>query len=317
MIKSIRGFGLLACVLAMCLAPGSTFAATIHVPGDWDSIGEGVAAAVNGDTVLVACGSYAEKNIVLEKDIHLHGETGDPACVLIDAEGLGQGSILACDSLDTSAEIKGITFRASSAATGGAISLVRSSPSIAGCVFEENEANYGGAIYCSAQSSPQIFGCVFRANAASQGGGIYCTASATLFIRHCTFSENSAYWGAGIDVDINSQLTLLNTIIAASTSGEAVHCGPLSSATLSCCNLFGNADGDWEDCVADQLGQNDNFSADPEFCGVEGSGNLYLQSDSPCSSDLSPCGSQIGALGVGCDETSVATESWSAIKALY
>jgi len=65
----------------------------------------------------------------------------------------------------------------------------------------------------------------------------------------------------------------------------------------------------------------DNFSADPQFCGIEGSGDYLLQSDSPCAPGNTPlswgdCG-QIGPLPVGCGPVSTEVKSWGAIKSMY
>lgn len=69
-----------------------------------------------------------------------------------------------------------------------------------------------------------------------------------------------------------------------------------------------------------QTGLNGNINVDPQFCGMPGSGNYSLQSDSPCAPGNHPngvdCG-QIGALGVGCGTVKTQPTSWGAIKAMY
>jgi len=65
-----------------------------------------------------------------------------------------------------------------------------------------------------------------------------------------------------------------------------------------------------------------NFSADPQFCGVEGSDDYYLQSDSPCAPGNAPttmydCEGTIGPLPVGCGPVSTEVKSWGAIKSMY
>jgi hypothetical protein len=63
-----------------------------------------------------------------------------------------------------------------------------------------------------------------------------------------------------------------------------------------------------------------NFALDPQFCGVSGAMNYYLQSDSPCAPGNDPvdgyCG-PIGPLPVGCGTVDVEKKSWGEIKTLY
>jgi hypothetical protein len=90
--------------------------------------------------------------------------------------------------------------------------------------------------------------------------------------------------------------------------------------TLSCCDLFGNAGGDWVVGIADQEGIRGNFAADPLFCDPE-NGDLTLRSDSPCLPGNHPGGAAcglIGALGEGCaPPTAVERASWGGVKTRF
>jgi hypothetical protein len=64
-----------------------------------------------------------------------------------------------------------------------------------------------------------------------------------------------------------------------------------------------------------------NTDLDPQFCGTVESGNLFVQSDSPCASGNAPppltlCG-LLGALPVGCGDTPIRSASWGELKRLY
>ncbi len=69
----------------------------------------------------------------------------------------------------------------------------------------------------------------------------------------------------------------------------------------------------------DASSANLNFSLDPQFCGVPGSGNYFLQSTSPCLPENNPFGSPqlIGPLSAGCGAVSVEERTWGGIKAMY
>ena len=71
--------------------------------------------------------------------------------------------------------------------------------------------------------------------------------------------------------------------------------------TLTCCNIYGNENIDWDDRIADQLGVNGNIFDDPGFCGTA-TGDFTVCALSPCL-QLYPgdCDDIIGAFGEGCE----------------
>lgn len=93
-----------------------------------------------------------------------------------------------------------------------------------------------------------------------------------------------------------SAAALQNTIIALSPQGEAIRCSGSCSPTLTCCDLYGYAGGDWVGCVETQFGTDGNFSLDPCFCDLPNA-DYQLWNYSPCNQES--CG-LIGAWPVGC-----------------
>ncbi len=196
------------------------------------------------------------------------------------------------------------------APTGGAISCNADCTAlIESCRFTGNGAFYGGGAVASRMTSWPVFSrCVFRDNAAQRSGGaVFCQGS-TVELASCTLWENQARGddGGGIYLDDGSLAVVRNCIVAGSTQGDAVHCNdPASYAALICCNLYGNAGGDWVSCVTDQQGMDGNFSAPPLFCDAA-NGDFTLHADSPCAPDQSPSGcGLIGAGEVACAAASV------------
>jgi len=108
--------------------------------------------------------------------------------------------------------------------------------------------------------------------------------------------------------------TIENTVIAFSTPGVGLLCGPSHVPILVCCDIYGNAQGDWFGPIASQYGINGNISADPLFCAPE-VGDFTLHGDSPCAPG-GECG-LIGAWPVGCDPTPTVQTTWGAIKAMH
>lgn len=177
-------------------AAGATPAATFRFPDDAATIQGVIDLAQPGDTVVVACGAWNERNIVLATRVRLFGETGDPACVAIDGGGLGR--ILVVNGTDSSTEVRGITFRNGFTTSHGAgIYGSNAHLRIADCRFEANvSGNWGGGIALQGTSSPVIERCVFAGNTALYGGGIYCELGAPRVSR-CRFEGNTAAHGGG------------------------------------------------------------------------------------------------------------------------
>ena len=82
-------------------------AATIRVPDEQPSIQAGLDVAAVGDTVLVASNTYMEHDIGMADGVTLLGETGNPADVIIDAQGLGR--VIDCTDLTHPIAIIGLT----------------------------------------------------------------------------------------------------------------------------------------------------------------------------------------------------------------
>jgi hypothetical protein len=237
---------------------------------------------------------------------------------------------------------------------GGGIRSASSSPIIYGCIFKENGGEGGGGI-AGYQSTLMIIDCHFENNDSDNygGSGIFYEYSSvtimmsrfynnrgrspgvalggwgsTVSIENCTFVGNDCAFpgcsqiGGGGGGIFQNHLAIENTIVAFS-SGKAVGCGLNngggSNITLECCDLFGNQEGDWNDCILGQLGVNGNFAADPRFCDLL-AGDLTLNEDSPCMPGNHPQGDQcglIGAVGGGCGVTTVHGATWGRIKAEF
>ena len=92
--QSIHGFGTgllfgITAFLVLGLAALPSRAATVRVPSDQPTIQAGVDVATEGDTVLVAEGTYYERGITIQgRGIVLISESG-PAVTTIDCLGLG------------------------------------------------------------------------------------------------------------------------------------------------------------------------------------------------------------------------------------
>ncbi len=247
---------------------------------------------------------------------------------------------------DASATFTRCTFLGNAAESGGGLMTVEASSTLTDCIFTDNSADYGaaarvqihsslsavrcrlsgnsaaafgGGMMTSDDSPIELTGCTLVGNSSTyQGGAILARNGSALEVRDCTLSENSSLFGGGLVFDDTAPVAVDNTIIAFGGEGEAILCVGSGIPSLTCCDIFGNAGGDWVGCIADQYGANGNISEDPLFCGSQDPGEPYtLHSDSPCASESnSDCG-LVGAWDVNCGATTVENIGWGAIKAMF
>jgi hypothetical protein len=275
-------------------------AATIRVPDDQPSIQAGIDAASPGDTVLVACGTYFEHDIMMKSGVCLRSETGQADCATIDAEALGR--VMYCNSLDETTTIEGFLLSNGFIVGAGAgVHCSSGSPAFSNCTLKSNLTQndawspaMGGGMHLEG-SSPVLVGCEFSDNSALYGGGLSCTAGSSPSLVSCTFSGNT---GGGVHLTESSP-ELTNCIIAFNTDAEAVHTFGASSAVLTCCDVFGNELGDWVGCISGQDGANGNMHQDPLFCDWEQL-DLGIAENSPCAAENNPGCGLVGAHDVTC-----------------
>jgi parallel beta-helix repeat protein len=283
----------LAVVMAAATtASGRTWCILPDGSGDAPTIQDGINAAVAGDSVLLAAGTYTgvgNRDIdFLGKAITVTSESGRDVTI-IDCEGLGRGFIFQSGE-GLSSALLGVTIRNGTA--------------------QYSDRPFGGGIFCAYQSSPTISGNTVSGNYADLGGGICCYVESSPTISGSTISGNSSSSGGGVFIALWSSPTINNTIIAFSSTGEGLYCVDSSWPALTNCDIYGNVGGDAL-CGTDGGG---NISADPLFCDPN-NGNFYLNCTSPCVNN--PGYGQIGAFGVGCGPTAVQNTTWGRIKSMF
>jgi hypothetical protein len=137
-------------------------------------------------------------------------------------------------------------------------------------------SEFGAAVWCNgADVSIELQQCTIHANeelGSYDAGQLYATVDATIHAQHCLITGSET------------------------TSGAA----GVATITAYCCNVLGNADGDWVGPLAGQLGDDENISLDPQYCDP-GADDLEVAASSVCLPDNNACSTLIGALGQGCE----------------
>ena len=184
----------------------------------FDDIEKAVVAASSGDTVLVLpsnfIGFYSLTSSIdlLGKSITVRSRDGASVTVL-DGTGIpGVEGVL----LNGNSTLQGLTFQnfdhgSSGGDNGGAIAVSAATPTIRECVFTDNHAYVGGAIYAT-NSNALVEDCMFLSNpAVHQGGAIYVDNGQSV-VRSCYFEGNTANYGGAILIRSISAPSSLTTV---------------------------------------------------------------------------------------------------------
>lgn len=328
-----------AAVLGFLVGAADAGAETIYVhwngSGDYTTIQAGMNAAATGDMVVVASGTYYISSPITYdgKEVMLRSEF-NPESTIIDCQGVTRA--ISWDGEGAGAQLLGFTIQNGNAAYGGAVRCQGGAqPTISDCIIRDCSGVLGGGIYnyqsnmtvmateitgCTATESgggiysywaadAMFIGLVIGENAAADGGGMYLWGSSPA-VQLCTLYRNS---GSAIHVrGSTAGLTIMQSIMAFSTTGKGVSCEDDATPYVGFCDIYGNAAGD------DVCGTSfNNGSEDPRFCGMD-EGDVTLCANSGClPGGIGPA--LIGARGQGCAACTspVAPTTWGAVKALY
>jgi len=202
-------------------------------PTGLPTIQAGINAAVDGDTVLVANGTYSgagNRNIDFGGKLITLTSQGDPTKCIIDGGKAARGFIFSTKETRL-AKVIGFTIRncdgkaaGGLGGDGGAFLINEASPVISRCIIKSNSASSGGAMRITG-SRAVISNCLFVSNTATQRGGAISLkpqASNPTFLN-CTMTGNTAPASGG--GAISSELLL----------GKGV------KATVTNCILWGNS----------------------------------------------------------------------------
>ena len=227
----------------------------LHVPSQYSSIQAAIDAAVSGDTVQIADGTYTgagNKNLDFGgKAITVRSASGDPVHCIIDCEGDGRGFYFHSGEGQDSI-VDGLTITNGSASIGAGLYCSNgSSPVIRDCIITDNTASSsvsgGGGVCCHNSSHPALIHCTIRNNTACGtlgcGGGVNCDNNCSPELKNCTITDNSAAYGGAVYCTGNCGPTADRCIIShnfATYWGGGICCLYQSGPTLTNCLVSGN-----------------------------------------------------------------------------
>ncbi len=195
------------------LAPSlvTTTSDEINVPADHSTIQAAIDAAVAGDVIVVASGTYSETINFRGKAITLRSSTG-PLLTIIDGAGSSGSVVTAVSGEGPATVLEGFTITGGNALEGGGMRNVGSSPTVRDCIFSGNNASdRGGGMYNRA-GSPTIIRAHFKLNSATAMGGGVFNLEASPTISDSRFTQNTANKGGGMRNYLNSHPTVTNCV---------------------------------------------------------------------------------------------------------
>ncbi len=250
--------------------------AILKVPSQYANIQTAIDCASNGDTVLVAAGTYTgagNRDIELfSKSIVVMSESG-PEMTIIDCETKNNRGFYIHHGEDTMTVISGFTITNANVAVlchddiiltncimagnERAIQLSTSKSHIRNCKITDNSTQYGSGIYSTSCPDAVVRNCLVANNHTTNlgsGGGLYFLGTSSPRIINCTVANNSATdAGGGIWVASTTTLKLINTIVWGNTSPSFANI-KVDQFQISYSNI--------EDSIYSGL---ENFSMNPRF----------------------------------------------------
>jgi hypothetical protein len=316
---------ILAAIMPVSSANAVTLIAYPDGSGEYSSIQMTVNAANDGDTVLLADGTFRGRGNhdihFLGKEIVLGSLSGNVPDCIIDIEGeensIAERGFIFDNNENANSILQNITIIHGSAdapcpeCEGGGVYIYYSSPIIRNVIFRDNYAATGAAISCTG-ASPLIEDCLIIGNRAFEGavagldsseitlrnclisdnvmdlrgGGVTVQNYCTVNIANCTITNNYAILGAGLSA-WNARYIINNSIISFNGGGASISDNEDSDFQFTYSDIFGNTEGDWIDSISGQLGVNGNINQNPLYVDTVTS-CYYLQTGSPCINTADP-----------------------------
>ncbi|MFC2150475.1 T9SS type A sorting domain-containing protein [Calditrichota bacterium] len=223
----------------------------INVPYDYQQIQSALNAAEEGDTVLIAPGTYYDRFTLSKNGITLASRfilDGDEDHIISTIIDLNDRANINISGVDRSTVIRGFTIENGYGAGGGAFAC-SGEPTIKDCVIKDCYASSGGAIWIARWYSPQFINLTIKDNEAVNGGAIHTSRSNEYPIRlqNCIIENNQATDGMGGAISTYGGIEIDNCEFrgnVAGTRGAAIFfCGgdlTITNSIISECSFESN-----------------------------------------------------------------------------
>ncbi|MCX6639661.1 MAG: right-handed parallel beta-helix repeat-containing protein [bacterium] len=178
---------------------------------------------------------------------------------------------------------------------GGAVYSDRSNTVFSNCRISHNSAMTGGGFAFFWYSHSILDHCLIDSNYADWGGGIFTEEFAQVDITNSTIIKNTGtMMGGGIRATGQSNMIILNSIVAGNFGNGGVHWGITQNSSINYSDFYNNEDGDFVGTfpagtgILSRVNANRdssdtylNIILNPQFADTS-AGDYHLLANSPC-----------------------------------
>ncbi len=267
----------------MTIEPGSPTISNCHFLENFASFAGGGMWVNQGDPVVSNCtftrnSSTAGAGMVIRNT----NNTVLTNCMFIGntaitAGGFGGGLFNSASS----PTVTGCTFVGNTAERGAGMSNELANPNVIDCMFNGNVAvSTGGGVNNNISGDPIFTNCVFLENTAISGGAIYSTGGNGEFINltvsNCSFTGNASTFSGSAVFGSNGQLSMSNSTFDANTAGGSGTLGYADdyNVVVTNCVFNGNDVGSEGGAMEFRDGANSTSTSEINNCTIFGNNAL-------------------------------------------